>query len=61
MVMRSAPFKNTSDTDPYYERLSRSDKSAFWKIFASNNDPSLEFKNLIENLLHKIPEKRFSI
>lgn len=59
--MRSAPFKNTCDTDPYYERLCRSDKSAFWKIFASNYEPSQEFKNLIENLLQKVPDMRVTI
>ncbi|KRX00743.1 Protein kinase-like domain [Pseudocohnilembus persalinus] len=61
MVMQSGPFGNSSKTDPYYQRLNRQDKSAFWKIFQCNYDPSQEFKNLIEKMLAEDPDHRLTL
>lgn len=44
MVMKSAPFRCSNYQDPYYARLCKGDKSAFWKIFQTIYNPSDDFK-----------------
>lgn len=60
MVMKSQPFNSTHYEDPYYKKLCNN-KTNFWKIFASNCEPSLEFKDLIEKMLQDDPKKRLSL
>lgn len=58
--MKSPPFRKAVKTDPYFKRLSSTNRKNFWKIFA-NIDHSLEFKDLMEKTLAKFPSQRFSI
>lgn len=43
--MKAEPFKSSDHKDAYYSKLMQEDKQTFWKIFASNCDPSPEFKS----------------
>lgn len=61
MAMKSAPFKSTKNTDPYYS-LFKQDKHKFWQIFSElNNSVSSTFKDLIEKMLEENPNKRISL
>ncbi|CAD8142469.1 unnamed protein product [Paramecium pentaurelia] len=61
MAMRSAPFKTSKNTDPYYSLL-KQDKQKFWQVFQElNNNISHQFKDLIEKMLEENPQKRISL
>ncbi|CAD8193389.1 unnamed protein product [Paramecium pentaurelia] len=60
MVIRSAPFKTSKSTDPYYSLL-KNNKQSFWKIFSEIADSSAQFKDLIEKMLDENPLKRITI
>jgi serine/threonine protein kinase len=46
--------------DPYFRRLSATDKKAFWKIFASL-DIDDRFRDLFERMTERDPNNRASI
>ncbi|CAD8067901.1 unnamed protein product [Paramecium sonneborni] len=61
MAMRSAPFKTSKTSDPYYSLL-KQDKLKFWQVFQElNNNISQQFKDLVEKLLEENPQKRISL
>jgi len=55
------PFGIASPGDPYFELLSKKDKSTYWSIFGPPNIVSAEFKDLFENLTQLDPEKRLNL
>lgn len=43
LVMGSCPFRIANIYDPYFNRLTKKDKSEYWKIFSSSAKVSEEF------------------
>lgn len=60
MVMRCSPFRKAHAKDPYFKRLSASDRKPFWNIF-KNTPSSAEFKDLFEKLTKRDPDDRISL
>ena len=60
MVMRSPPFRKAHLKDPYFKRLSASDRKPFWNIF-KGIPSSQEFKDLFEGLTKREPEERLTL
>jgi serine/threonine protein kinase len=57
LVIKSPPFKKANpNSDPYFKRLAKPDKSYFWKIF-KNIQTTSEFKGIISDLKVDIFEK----
>jgi len=61
MMLKSIPFNSSLFSDPYYSRLCKKDTSQFWKIFDPSSTLSLDYKDLIERMMHPNPQKRISI
>ena len=56
MLNKCPPFKSATLKDPYFRRLSASDKKAFWKIFSNCNiEIEDRFKDLFERMSERNP------
>ena len=60
MLTKCPPFRSAHLKDPYFRRLSASDKKAFWKIFNSL-DIEDNFKDLFESMTERDPSLRTNI
>lgn len=60
MLTKCPPFRSAHLKDPYFRRLSASDKKAFWKIFNSL-DIEDNFKDLFESMTERDPSLRANI
>ena len=60
MLAKSPPFRTASFKDPYFRRLSASDKKAFWKIFGAMEIGELA-RDLFEKMTDKDPKVRMNI
>lgn len=58
--MKSPPFRKAAANDPYFKRLSSTQKTNFWKIFKGYTYSPC-FRELIEKTLTKFPGQRFGI
>jgi serine/threonine protein kinase len=54
MLNKSPPFRAANLKDPYFRRLSASDKKAFWKIFTNSN---LEIEDRFKDLFERMSER----
>lgn len=54
MLTKCPPFRAAHMKDPYYRRLSSSDKNAFWKIF-KGMDIEDSLKDLFEKMTERCP------
>jgi serine/threonine protein kinase len=60
MLVKCPPFRAAHLKDPYFRRLSSTDKNAFWKIFNGIEINDL-FKDLFEKMTERNPSKRFNV
>jgi serine/threonine protein kinase len=60
MLVKCPPFRAAHLKDPYFRRLSSSDKNAFWKIFKGMEINNL-FMDLFEKMTERDPQKRFTV
>lgn len=61
MMTKSPPFRAAHQRDPYFRRLSASDKKAFWKIFSAQTDISEYARDLFERMTERDPKARINI
>lgn len=60
MLTKSPPFRSAHIKDPYFRRLSASDKKAYWKIFSSI-EINEQFKDLFERMTERDPNLRATL
>lgn len=60
MLFGHPPFREASSRDPFFKKLSRSDKSDYWSIYKKTHIPS-DFKDLFEKMTEKDPNKRIEL
>ncbi len=60
MLTKCPPFRTADIKDPYFRRLSASDKKAFWKIF-NGLEVEDKFKDLFERMTERDPKIRASL
>jgi serine/threonine protein kinase len=60
MLTKCPPFRAAHSKDPYFRRLSSSDKKAFWKIF-SGMEIDEKAKDLFEGMIERDANLRASI
>lgn len=60
MLAKCPPFRAAQIKDPYFRRLSASDKKAFWKIF-NQMDISDMARDLFEKMAERDPKQRINL
>ena len=60
MLTKCPPFRSAHMKDPYFRRLSASDKKAFWKIF-NGIEIDDKAKDLFERMTERDPKQRANI
>jgi serine/threonine protein kinase len=60
MLYKCAPFRSANSKDPYFRRLSSSDKKAYWKIF-KDFGAEIFAKDIFEVMTERDPSRRATI
>ena len=60
MLTKCPPFRSASSKDPYFRRLSSSDKKSYWKIFKGFDIDDC-FRHLFESIIERDPRLRLNI